>query len=254
MYHLQFLIIFQGYPAVSSSFCPGCPGGPLPRWNSSRVPAGSAGPMFVATTAMTSPQFSSNGTHPHRWKAGAAWNRYHRYPVPSCTNIVVCPCMCICIYMIIYIHTHIYIYIWSYIYIYAGCMYVYTYIRAHTHTHTHTHMYIYIRIYIYIYLHIHINISIIVYCLEILFMEIGVEGRFGWHWCGMLAVQAVCPVCAGGNNHCLTVRQFQPPSSWLITVSLSSSRWLWILAWQHLRISEQANICAPERHSQIEGY
>ena len=144
-----------------------------------------------------------------------------QFPVPSCTKIVVCPCA----------------FLYMTPYIYAGCMYVYTYIRAHTH--------------IYMHIYTHISISLLSYTVwkYMWLMEIGVEGGFGWHWCGMLAVQAVCPVCAGGNNHCLTVRQFQPPSSWLITVSLPSSRWLWILAW-----SEQANICAPERHSQIEVY
>lgn len=38
------------------------------RLNSSPVPAGSVGPMCAVITAMTSPQYSSSGTHRRRWK------------------------------------------------------------------------------------------------------------------------------------------------------------------------------------------
>ena len=213
MYHLQFLIIFQGYPAGLVRVR--CPGGIHHECQQEAL-----GPCLRWLL-----RWHHRSSHPMERTHTAG-----RHPVPSSKLHKDCSVpLCISIY--------------DPIYIYAGCMYVYTYIRAHTHTHTH--------IYICIYIYTHISISLLSYTVwkYMWLMEIGVEGGFGWHWCGMLAVQAVCPVCAGGNNHCLTVRQFQPPSSWLITVSLSSSRWLWILAW-----SEQANICAPERHSQIEVY
>jgi hypothetical protein len=93
-----------------------------------------------------------------------------RFPVPSCTKIVVCPCA--------------FLYMTPYIYMQDVCMSTHTY--AHTHTHSHTH------IYICIYIYTHINISIIVYCLEIYVIDGNWSGGRVWM---ALMWHVSCPSC-----------------------------------------------------------